>query len=154
MLQQQQAAPKPGSMVSARRHVAVIGAGFSGLAAARTLLREGKAEGVAVTLLEASSVVGGRAQRGQLASGPVEMGATWFHGTQGNPVYDYTMQHVVPAAAASSIGSSDEERPKDYTANATGSDPRWGARYQLRLTAWRCCWEPVLRCLPLSIRQH
>lgn len=25
-------------------------------------------------------------------SGPVELGATWFHGTEGNPIYDFAVR--------------------------------------------------------------
>jgi len=107
-----------------KRHVAVVGAGFAGLAAARTLLAEGRGQ-VEVTILEADSVVGGRARRGQLRSGPVELGATWFHGTEGNPVHDY----AVKLSAGSTSHSSQQadkplDKPKDTTANANGSDPR------------------------------
>lgn len=123
---------QPASMVPAtaqKRHVAIIGAGFAGLAAARTLLAESKGQ-VKVTVLEADTVVGGRARRGQLASGPVELGATWFHGTEGNPVYDYAMKLLSRGAGSSSSctagadAAQQQESPRDYTANANGSDPR------------------------------
>jgi uncharacterized protein with NAD-binding domain and iron-sulfur cluster len=121
-------------MPTNKRHVAIIGAGFAGLAAARTLLAESGGQ-VKVTILEADSTPGGRARRGQLASGPVELGATWFHGTEGNPVYDYAMSLISPSQASSSSSSKaaqqqhsaecqEEEKPKDYTANANGSGPR------------------------------
>lgn len=111
----------------AKRHVAVVGAGFAGLAAARTLLAEGKGA-VAVTLLEADGVVGGRGRRGQLASGPVEMGATWFHGAEGNPVFDYATNLLTGTSTSGSGAPSDvqpqQDKPKDFTANAHGSDAR------------------------------
>jgi hypothetical protein len=59
------------------------------------------------------------------------MGATWLHGTQGNPVYDYAMKLTgVPNSSSSSSsgggseGVGEDEKVKDYTANANGSDPR------------------------------
>jgi monoamine oxidase len=55
--------------------VAVIGAGFSGLAAARALSTAGLAR---VAVLEARDRVGGRALNDHVAGGfPVEMGGTW-----------------------------------------------------------------------------
>ena len=49
-------------MASTQRHVVVIGAGFAGLAAARTLLAQGAGQ-VQVTLLEADAVIGGAVRR-------------------------------------------------------------------------------------------
>lgn len=49
-----------------KRKVAVIGAGFAGISAARTLLQEGKGL-INVTVLEASERVGGRACTKQVA---------------------------------------------------------------------------------------
>ena len=96
-----------------------------------------------VTLLEADTVVGGRARRGLLRSGPVEMGATWFHGTQGNPVYDYAMKLTGMPNSSSSEGTGEDETVKDYTANANGSDPRWGS-------CTSCCRAPVRLPAPIS----
>jgi monoamine oxidase len=56
-------------------HVAVIGAGFSGLAAARALSAAGLAR---IAVLEARDRVGGRVFNGNVAKGfPVELGGTW-----------------------------------------------------------------------------
>ena len=55
--------------------VAVIGAGFSGLTAARTLSAAGLAR---IAVLEARDRVGGRVFNGNVAKGfPVELGGTW-----------------------------------------------------------------------------
>jgi protoporphyrinogen oxidase len=116
---------QPIPVAMAKRHVAVVGAGFAGLAAARTLLAEGKGA-VTVTLLEADGVVGGRGRRRELASGPVEMGATWFHGTEGNPVFDYAMNLISSSGsgAPGDVQQPQQDKPKDTTANATGNDER------------------------------
>ena len=56
-------------------HVAVVGAGFSGLAAARALRAAGLAR---IAVLEARDRVGGRVFNGHVAKGfPVELGGTW-----------------------------------------------------------------------------
>lgn len=61
------------SAAPARRRVAIIGAGFAGLAAALELQRSGCCD---VTVLEASSRPGGRASTMQLPSGTaLEIGA-------------------------------------------------------------------------------
>jgi monoamine oxidase len=63
--------------------VLVIGAGMAGLSAARHL----HDAGVAVTVLEARERIGGRIHTSRLWPGlPMELGASWIHGTQGNPL--------------------------------------------------------------------
>lgn len=64
--------------------VIVIGAGFSGLAAAKTLRDAGKS----VLVLEGRDRTGGRAFSDSSWPGkyPVEMGAAWIHGVSGNPL--------------------------------------------------------------------
>lgn len=71
--------------------VIVIGAGVSGLAAARHLA-DGGCE---VVVLEARDRLGGRLHTDRSLSTPVEMGANWIHGTEKNPV----------AALARSVGA-------------------------------------------------
>lgn len=64
--------------------VVVIGAGLAGLAAAKALLEQGFTD---VTVLEASNRIGGRVQSVKLGQATFELGATWIHGTHGNPIY-------------------------------------------------------------------
>nr|XP_004661545.1 spermine oxidase isoform X4 [Jaculus jaculus] len=64
--------------------VVVIGAGLAGLAAAKALLEQGFTD---VTVLEASSHIGGRVQSVKLGHATFELGATWIHGSHGNPIY-------------------------------------------------------------------
>lgn len=75
--------PQVGRAARWRADVLVVGAGLSGLAAARDLV----ADGAGVILLEASSRIGGRTRLvrlgGRLA---VDEGAMWIHGWQGNPL--------------------------------------------------------------------
>jgi monoamine oxidase len=63
--------------------VLVLGAGMAGLGAAR-LLRDA---GARVTVIEARDRIGGRIHTSHLWPDlPVDMGASWIHGTRGNPL--------------------------------------------------------------------
>ena len=65
------------------RKVLVLGAGMAGLGAAERLARGG----AEVTVIEARERIGGRTHTSRLWPDlPVDMGASWIHGTRGNPV--------------------------------------------------------------------
>src|SRR5512146_2971986 len=66
-----------------KKRIVVIGAGLAGLAAAREL----QAQGHDVVVVEARDRVGGRVWTStQWADAPLDFGASWIHGTQGNPI--------------------------------------------------------------------
>lgn len=70
------------------KSVIVIGAGISGLAAARKL----KEKGFEVTVLEAQEKVGGRLRTNRSLGIPFDEGASWIHGINGNPITNLAQQ--------------------------------------------------------------
>lgn len=67
----------------AGRRILVIGAGLAGLSAARDLA----AMGHHVTVIEARDRLGGRIHTSRLWPDlPMDLGASWIHGTKGNPL--------------------------------------------------------------------
>ena len=67
--------------------VIVVGAGIAGLAAASRL----QSFGYTVTVLEGRDRVGGRIHTDRGWGVPVELGAAWVHGMDGNPVMDLAL---------------------------------------------------------------
>lgn len=65
-----------------RGNVLVIGAGMAGLAAARDL----RAAGFSVEVIEARDRLGGRVWSDRSLGAAVDLGASWIHGTRGNPM--------------------------------------------------------------------
>lgn len=63
--------------------VLVVGAGIAGLAAANTL----RQQGYTVQVIEGNERIGGRIWTSRLwPDAPVDLGASWIHGTEGNPI--------------------------------------------------------------------
>ncbi|KFA70717.1 hypothetical protein S40288_07605 [Stachybotrys chartarum IBT 40288] len=99
------------SIVQARQrrrlgNVCIIGAGVSGLRAANLLATAG----LQVTILEARNRVGGRIHQTSRLGAPLDLGASWIHGTQGNPLVDLAKEAgatTVPCGAVDSICDPD-----------------------------------------------
>ncbi|MCU0391494.1 MAG: FAD-dependent oxidoreductase [Thermoflexibacter sp.] len=66
------------------KEVIIIGAGISGLAAAK-VLNDRK---IKVTVIEAQEKVGGRLRTDRTLGVPFDEGASWIHGPKGNPLTD------------------------------------------------------------------
>lgn len=70
------------------RQVIVVGAGLSGLAAARVIA----GAGIEVVVLEGRDRIGGRVW----TVGAIDLGAHWIHGTEGNPITNLAHELGVP----------------------------------------------------------
>ncbi|MBP6755458.1 MAG: FAD-dependent oxidoreductase, partial [Bacteroidia bacterium] len=71
-----------------KKNIIIIGAGISGLAAAKKL----KENGFNVTVLEAQEKVGGRLRTNRSLGVAFDEGASWIHGTSGNPLTTLAQQ--------------------------------------------------------------
>jgi monoamine oxidase len=88
--------------------VLVLGAGMAGLAAARRLTDLG----FSVTVIEARDAIGGRIRTDNTLGAPVDLGASYIHGTQGNP--------LVNLAAQYGAETFDSELASDYLVDRKG----------------------------------
>jgi polyamine oxidase len=80
---------KASKALSRDERILVIGAGMSGIAAARTLVDGG----FSVTVLEARNVIGGRIRTDASLGAAVDLGASFIHGTQGNPLLELASRY-------------------------------------------------------------
>lgn len=74
------------SLMKQKTKILVVGAGISGLAAARALTQDG----FKVTILEARDRIGGRIWPNDSLGIPLNFGATFIHGTKNNPMAELT----------------------------------------------------------------
>lgn len=106
--------------------VVVIGAGIAGLAAAQHLTSAGKS----CVVLEARDRVGGRIwTSGEWPDLPIDLGASWIHGTEGNPVFDEINRlgltsSVFDVGSFEGGGSAKYYAPNGTALDADGIDER------------------------------
>ena len=86
--------PNQDTSTSTSADVLVLGAGIAGLAAARTLADRG----MSVIVLEARNRVGGRMWTDTSLGLPLDLGASWIHGVNGNPIAKLAKQFGVATA--------------------------------------------------------
>ncbi|XP_030065348.1 peroxisomal N(1)-acetyl-spermine/spermidine oxidase [Microcaecilia unicolor] len=83
------------NFLSSEPQIVIIGAGFAGLAAASTLVKQGLKN---VVILEAMDRAGGRVQTLRpFGTNVIEMGATWIHGQKDNPLYQLAKEEELLA---------------------------------------------------------
>ena len=73
------------------RRVLIIGAGISGLAAARQLVSDGRE----VVVVEGRNRIGGRIWTDRSLGTPLDLGASWIHGATGNPIAKLAAEHDI-----------------------------------------------------------
>jgi monoamine oxidase len=78
-------------MSSESREVLVIGAGIAGLTAARDLA----VDGYDVAVLEARERIGGRIWTSHELGLPADLGASWIHGFEDNPISRIARRHAI-----------------------------------------------------------
>lgn len=115
-------APLVAKVKAPPRRIVIVGAGISGLAAADAL----RTAGHKVVILEARDRIGGRIHTSDAWSGlPMDLGASWIHGVQGNPVTTLAQQ----ARAATVITQYDSAQmyidPELRAAGVTGPATSW-----------------------------
>jgi polyamine oxidase len=103
-----------------KKKVIVIGAGMSGLAAAKKLA----AAGFQVTVLEARERTGGRILTSNTLGFPLDLGASWIHGLNGNPMTQLANELKIP------LLKTDFESEEFFELNGKSVSDRAQAKYK------------------------
>uniref|UniRef100_A0A8C2HGR0 Zgc:66484 n=1 Tax=Cyprinus carpio TaxID=7962 RepID=A0A8C2HGR0_CYPCA len=92
--------------------VVIVGSGFSGLAAAATLVKAGFEN---VLVLEAKERIGGRVHTIKpFTENIIEVGANWIHGQKGNPLYKIAKEENLLSEGTSASKKSRSVTSEDY----------------------------------------
>lgn len=105
--------------------VIVIGAGMAGLAAAHQLQKAGKK----VIVLEARDRIGGRIFSQKIDQNIYDLGASWMHGIEGNPVWEITQQNHIQ----STVFNYDASHSQYFHANGQGFSSKEQQRFEQSL---------------------
>jgi monoamine oxidase len=112
-------------------HVVVVGAGIAGLAAARTLIDSG----LAVTIVEGRERIGGRIWTDRSWHDlPIDLGASWIHGIEGNAIATLASQFQIDVRP-----TSYESAPLTYEAD--------GKLLSRQRAAVRTCFDRIVNKL-------
>ncbi|MDQ1112404.1 phytoene dehydrogenase-like protein [Microbacterium testaceum] len=96
----------------------VVGAGVSGLAAARLIARGGRR----VVVLEARDRVGGRVFTDRSGGHVTDRGASWIHGIVDSPVAEAARAFGMPMVEFTVGGYQPDSRPRSPTSTPAESD--------------------------------
>ena len=93
----------------AARRIAIIGAGMAGLATADALAKRG----THLTMFEARNRVGGRIWTDTSLGAPLDLGASWIHGTTDNPLTELADQLTLPRRATNETSRTIDRQGRD-----------------------------------------
>ncbi len=115
-----------------RRRVIVVGAGIAGLAAAHALADRGQD----VVVLEARDRIGGRIWTSRRWSDvPVDLGASWIHGVDANPITDLARKAGARTLSTSLDSGTDYGTDGEEVDKATAAEiEHWRTRIAEALT--------------------
>ncbi|PHH81062.1 hypothetical protein CDD80_3344 [Ophiocordyceps camponoti-rufipedis] len=109
--------------MAVKPHVAIVGAGLSGLRCAQVLQQHG----FRVTILEGRDRIGGRMAQQKLSNGHVvDMGPNWIHGTENNPIYDLALETKTAVAHLDSPANVLDTSGKRLSSGERYTDVMWG----------------------------
>jgi monoamine oxidase len=106
--------------------VVVVGAGMAGLAAATNLRKQG----FKVVVLEARKRIGGRMKTDRSLGCAVDLGASWVHGINGNPLVE------LANASGAKLARTHFTRMASFDDNGTKVDMNVVARAHIRLASF------------------
>lgn len=148
------------------RHIAVVGAGISGLRCADLL----EQYGFRVTVVEGRSRLGGRLCQERLPNGHlVDMGPNWIHGTDDNPMLDLARQTGTSCGGWDTrtyvfdhdgqlLPIEDSERHStmmwDIVKEAFDCSNKWGTEMHPDVSFWDFFRDKVEEKIPSNIEHH
>ena len=113
--------------------VIIIGAGIAGLSAARLLTDAG----YQVTILEGRDRIGGRLHTShKWPDLPIDLGASWIHGTQGNPMTALAAEAKAETVATSYDSSKVHIDPGYSALGLDDLNSKWAEAEVERAMAW------------------